>query len=736
MEFPLPLTRDLVLIGGGHAHALVLRMWGMNPLAGARLTVINPHPDAPYTGMLPGYLAGHYDRAELSIDLVKLARFAGASLVLDHAVTIDADAQIVGLSSGRELRFDTLSIDIGITTQSNEIAGFSEFGVAVKPMDVFAERWDVFRRSVLEKMARPDVCVIGGGIGGAEVAMAIAHGLRDVADRKITIIEQDKVLSREKPALAGRIREHLGRQGISIIENAKIAGIGADHVRLTDGQSIPSGFTIGSAGARAQKWLASTGLALNDDGFVSVNNTLQTLDYENIFAVGDCAHMTFSPRPKAGVFAVRAAPTLFHNLRAHLSDTPMRPFRPQRDYLKLVSLGAKSATAEKWGYAPSGSVLWQWKDRIDQKFMSQFQNLSPMVRGPLPKRHTRDLPEALGPKPLCGGCGAKLPASVLDVALRTAVGAKRDDILTAAGDDAAVLKWADGQKQVITTDHLRAFIADPVQMAKVTAHHALGDIWAMGARPQSAMVTLIMPPMSLKLQHNTTSEIMRTLSETLSLSGATIIGGHSSIGAEMTIGLTLTGLVEHPITLTGARAGDVLILTKPLGSGTIMAAEMQLEARGADVAECLDCMVQSQQKASEILSPHAHAMTDVTGFGLAGHATQMAVKSGVSITLDLAALPYMPGALGLASAGTRSSLFGANTSQAPHLLDQSDPRSILLFDPQTAGGLLASVAAENGAELVAALHRAGYEQAAIIGQVTDGQPGVFADQIAAAVSSQ
>ena len=130
-----------------------------------------------------------------------------------------------------------------------------------------------------------------------------------------------------------------------------------------------------------------------------------------------------------------------------------------------------------------------------------------------------------------------------------------------------------------------------------------------------------MPPMSLKLQHNTASKIMITLSETLSSSGATIIGGHSSIGAEMTIGLTLTGLVEHPITLAGARAGDVLILTKPLGSGTIMAAEMQLEARGADVAECLGCMVQSQQKASEILSPHAHAMTDVTGFGLAGHAT-------------------------------------------------------------------------------------------------------------------
>ena len=124
MQAALPLTRDLVLVGGGHTHALVLRKWGMAPLPGARVTLINPGPSAPYTGMLPGFIAGHYQRDDLDIDLVRLARFAGARLVLEPAIGIDRHARQVLFKNRPPISFDVLSIDVGITSDLKVIPGF------------------------------------------------------------------------------------------------------------------------------------------------------------------------------------------------------------------------------------------------------------------------------------------------------------------------------------------------------------------------------------------------------------------------------------------------------------------------------------------------------------------------------------------------------------------------------------------------------------------------------------
>ena len=147
MQADFPLTRDLVLVGGGHSHALVLRMWGMNPLPGVRVTVINPGPVAAYSGMLPGHVAGHYTEEELELDLVKLARFAGARLIMERAVAMDPEARRVVLESGREVAFDVASIDIGIHSEMPAITGFSTFAVGAKPLDQFAKRWRAHLRT-------------------------------------------------------------------------------------------------------------------------------------------------------------------------------------------------------------------------------------------------------------------------------------------------------------------------------------------------------------------------------------------------------------------------------------------------------------------------------------------------------------------------------------------------------------------------------------------------------------
>ncbi|MCB1361251.1 MAG: selenide, water dikinase SelD, partial [Rhodobacteraceae bacterium] len=499
--------------------------------------------------------------------------------------------------------------------------------------------------------------------------------------------------------------------------------VDARGITLADGTRVPADFVLGAAGSRPQDWLTETGLHLTD-GFVTVDPMLRSVSHPEVFAAGDCAHMRDSPRAKAGVYAVRQAPILLHNFRAALSGGTLRTYHPQRDYLKLISLGGKQALADKWGLPLSGAWLWRIKDRIDRKFMRMCQTLPVMPAPALPRPHALGLAEALGTKPMCGGCGAKVGPDALRTALQGL--AASDAVELGAGDDAAVLAVG-GARQVIATDHLRAVTDDPWLMARIATVHALGDIWAMGAIPQAALVQLILPRLSEPLQTRTLAEIMAGVAEVLATAGASIAGGHTTQGAELTIGLTVTGLAgPRVLTKGGAQPGDALVLTKPIGSGTLLAAEMQKCADGRDIAALWPFLTQSQGAASAILSPVATAMTDVTGFGLAGHLDEMLRAGTVGAEIDLAGVPVFPGAEALAEAGVASTIAPANRAAlVGRIAAPRTPRAALLFDPQTAGGLLAAVPADTVPDLLARLSRAGY-RAARIGTVSplDSRPAL------------
>ncbi len=729
---PLPLVRDLVLIGGGHSHALVLRRWAMRPMAGVRVTLVSPDPTAPYTGMLPGVIAGHYPRAAIEIDLVRLARAAGARLVLGRAEGIDRAARTVAVAGRPPLAWDILSLDIGATTDLPDLPGFCRHGHAAKPMAAFADAWEGFAARVAAGRAAPQVAVIGAGLAGVELAMAMAHRLHAAGvSPQVTLLE---AAAAPLPGLSPRGRRlvlaELAAAGIALRCGARVAELTAEGPRLADGSRVPAAFTLAAAGARPQPWLAATGLPL-EQGFVMVGPTLQSPADPGIFAAGDCAHLAHAPRPKAGVFAVRAAPVLDANLRAALADRPLRAFRPQRAFLRLVALGGRRAVADRSGLALAGAWVWRWKDRIDRRFMARLADLPAMPAPPLPAERAAGLEAELdGGKPFCGGCGAKAGAGALAAATAALPAPARADVLSRPGDDAAVLAHGSGV-QVVSTDHLRAVVEDPFLMARLAALHALGDIWAMGAAPQAALATVILPRMSAALQARTLAEIMAAAAGVFAAEGAEIVGGHTSLGAELTIGFTVTGLAARALGKGGARPGDALILTRALGSGTILAAEMLGAAPGPAVAGALAAMGRSQGTAARLLAPAAHALTDVTGFGLAGHLLEMLEASGSAARIDLAALPILPGAEALAAAGHASSLAPANRAAAAGRIalppgSEHRARVALLFDPQTCGGLLAAVPGTAALGLVAALQAAG-EAAALIGQLVAGRPFLTVD---------
>jgi selenide,water dikinase len=681
----------------------------MKPVPGVRLTLINPGPTAPYTGMLPGHVAGHYPRAALDIDLVRLARFAGARLILGAVDLIDPVARRVRVPGRASIAYDLLSVDIGITSDMADLPGFAEHGIAAKPLGPFADRWAAY--SAGDGPAR--IAVIGGGVAGVELALACAHRMKALGRAaEIAVIDRGGILENQP----GRVRlwQAMDAMGVARVEGVAPARVTDRAVVLEDGREVASDFTIGAAGAVPHPWLSDCGMEMRE-GYMVVDETLRSVSHPEIYGAGDCVHLSHAPRPKAGVFAVRAAPVLAWNLRADMTGAQRRSFRPQRDFLKLVSLGGKDALAEKAGWTLSGPLLWQWKDRIDRRFMEKLRDLPPMPRPLTPRGAATGVArEMAGPAP-CGGCGAKLGAGALSGILGGT-----------PGDDAAVLETG-ATRQVISTDHLRGFAEDPALVARAAAVHAMGDIWAMGARPQAAVATVILPRMAARMQGAWLDEVMDAARKVFAAEGAEIVGGHSSMGTELTLGFTVTGLLDRdPVTLAGARPGDALVLSRGIGTGVVLAGEMRVLAEGAEVAACWAQMTAPQGAAAAILAPMAHAMTDVTGFGLAGHLGNICAASDVGAELALDAVPLLPGALRLSEAGVRSTLYEQNRAALEGRVEAPETaRAALVFDPQTAGGLLAAVPAAEADRLVADLRNAGFD-AARIGTVTDGPAIGFA----------
>ena len=326
----------------------------------------------------------------------------------------------------------------------------------------------------------------------------------------------------------------------------------------------------------------------------------------------------------------------------------------------------------------------------------------------------------------CGGCGAKVGATVLGRAINGLTPVPRDDVLIGLHepDDAAVVTVQPGKAVVQTIDSFRAMIDDPYVFGKIAANHSLGDIYAMGGEPQTALAVATVPFGIEAKVEDTLTQMMAGAMEVLDDAGATLVGGHTSEGAELSLGFSINGLIDQELVMRkgGLVPGDALLLTKAIGTGTLFAADMRHKAKGRWIAAALASMTQSNRAGAECLLSHqAHACTDVTGFGLLGHLIEMIRASEVDVEIDLGCIPFLEGAEETARSGILSSLQPQNMRLRRTVanLEEAgrDRRYPLLFDPQTAGGLLASVPAERAEDCTEALRALGYVHATTIGRV-------------------
>ena len=368
--------KRLVLVGGGHAHLEVLRDLAESPDESLSVTLVTPHSWFTYTGMIPGYVAGHYEIDDLTVDLKALCERARVERVTSTATLVSALAREVICSNGVVVPYDVLSLDVGSQPLIGGARGVEKHAIVIRPLEKMLKGWsDVLVRVRDGRIGA--ITVVGGGAAGVELALAMEYRLRQelgLAWAHVRLIANTSRVAPEFPASARRrLERKFARRNVGLHLDSAVTEVGPDYVRLEHGLEFASEAVFWAAGGAAPEWFRDSGLATDDRGYLQTNDYLQSISHPDIFAAGDCQAQQGRKHARAGVFAVRAAPTLAKNLRAALAGQPMEAFTTSARFLALVSTGHRHAIGVWNGFSWEGAWVWQWKDRIDRRFVERYR---------------------------------------------------------------------------------------------------------------------------------------------------------------------------------------------------------------------------------------------------------------------------------------------------------------------------------------------------------------------------
>ncbi len=701
--------KDLVLIGGGHSHVAVIKSLGMRSLPNVMTTLISEDTYTPYSGMLPGLIAGHYSFDDCHIDLRKLCQWAGIRFIRSSVQQLDSASNKIICQQHPPLRYDLLSINCGSLPLLHTIKDAYTYGYAIKPVKKFLQHWLAWLDSIKLTNKPQNIIVVGGGAAGIEILLAMHYRINQTTSiqANFTLVCADEhILSSHNQQVQNFFQHHLKTKNIKVITSHRVTCSTTNKLLLNTGQSLDADFVTWTINAGAQPWQATSGLKCDNKGFIQVDKFLRSISHPDVFAVGDSAAFTPNPLPKAGVYAVRQGPILSKNLRATLQQHDLKTFKPQHHFLSLLATGERHAIASRGALFAKGKLIWYWKDFIDRQFMARFKP-TPMKINPADNET----------KMRCGGCGAKVSSHILQNVLTQLDISSHPDIVSKQNDDAVIINPPPGVHWIQSVDFFRSFIDDPYLFGQIAATHSLGDIYAMGAKPHSALVTAVIPYNQAAIMQQTLLHLMQGILKTLDDENTLLVGGHSGEGPELAVGLSVNGtlLPGKALTKAGLKHGDNLILTKPLGTGVLLAANMSARCQGRWLDNAFTFMLQSNRTAATILQTYgAQSCTDITGFGLLGHLQEMLTASKCTATLTLDKIPTLEGAETCSEQGVRSTLYAANKQAINYLSETTQhPTLSLLFDPQTAGGLLAGIPDHATSKCLQALIDAGYTAAKI-----------------------
>jgi len=362
--------KRLVLAGGGHAHLAVLNALARDPLRDVEVTLVTPASKQAYSGMLPGWIAGHYARPEIEIDLESLARRANVSLLRDCIGAMDANRRRVAMSDRQQLEYDVLSLDVGSEIDTSWVGTLGDRLLPLRPIAGFLERWPGLLAAARDRPGYR-IAVVGAGAAGIEVALAVRHAFdRGCIDGEVCLVApREKFLAGHGPGARRRVADWMRRAGVELRDGHAVGT--REGLLLPDDSTILVDRVIAATGAAPPGWLKLSGLRLDQQGYVAVDSCHRSVSHSDVFAAGDVCSREDPHFARSGVHAVRAGPVLAANLAVALMGGRLREYRPRRRSLYLLACGPRNAIVSWGNLSAGGRWAWWWKDRIDRGFVGR-----------------------------------------------------------------------------------------------------------------------------------------------------------------------------------------------------------------------------------------------------------------------------------------------------------------------------------------------------------------------------
>ena len=679
----ISLNKQLVLIGGGHSNVQVLRKLCMHEYKGLNVILISEGYESIYSGMTPGYIKKIYSLEDISIDLQRLCFNAGATFIKDKVVNLDNKNQIIHLNQNPSISYDTLSINSGSISNNQSIKFDKKSNViSVKPISTFISKLKVIDE-LIEKSSNRKISIIGGGVAAFELSFALYKRYSENISLDI-ISDQFLIEKNLNQSSINTLKKIAKNLNINLISK-KVIDIHDSEISLEDGSKSQSELVLLSTGAALPDWLAESNLQMNEN-FIAVNHHLQSLNFNNVFVSGDAASIENFNRPKSGVMAVRQGEILKENLFLYLLKKPLKKFKPQKNWLYLIGTHQNSAVLNYFNFSFEGKWCWLLKKIIDLNFMKKFS--FPEHKDMHKKIHNLNEIKDDIPKMYCQGCGSKVSKNTLVNFLSNQ---KSNNELS----DATEIKFK--QNEILQTiDHIKLFQSfNPYDFGIISYLHSQNDILSAGGTVHSLSVSIGVPFSKNLVESFYLEYFMRGIQNEAEKDRASLASGHSYQTEEPAITVTMNGnKIEKSNKFLGIE-GNLIYLSKPLGTGYLLAAYFQNSKLFSisDFEKLLNYLKKGNKLAAQsAFLCGSQLMTDISGFGLASHLGDICQSSNLSAQIQLNKDILINDKLEILK-NFESSGYKNNYLSSFNSIDikNDHPLSKIVYDPQTNGPLLIAI---------------------------------------------
>lgn len=678
------VKKDLILIGAGHSHIEVIKYLGKRKLNGLRITLIAKDAYATYSGMVPGYIEGEYTWSQINIDIVKLALKNNVRVIIDEAVKISGKNKIVYLKNHPFIEYDFLSINTGIESSKNNIEGAKEFAYCLKPISEIKSAI----KSII-KAKEPKIVIVGAGAAGVEVSLALSKRFQKLKlKKKIILVSNNQTILKNYPdTVKKKLEKEIKKKNIMTLYTSRVTKVFQSSLEINNNEKIQDCCTLLATNGVASNIIKISDLSLSKNGFIHVNNTLQTDNFKNVFACGDIVDIENYNLAKAGVFAVRQANVLKKNLENYFFKKKLISYYPQKSYLSLIGITDNKALLHKNFITLKGKVFWHLKKYIDKKFIQKYSFKANLDKN-FDYKHNKAI-NNLEPNEhmmQCEGCGSKVPHKVLKQVFTKNV--------NLGSLDANFIK---GNKNLVhTVDIITSIIDDLYLLGRIAAKHSLNDLFAAKAQPVSTQMIISLPKSLNIIQKRDITQITQGANSIFEEVVCPISGGHtySNENEKSSVGFSLIGKIITKKNTNTSNKKSKIFMTGKVGTALVMAALKKSIIEGKYYIELVEEMTKSNRDTFNLIRKHNILdVTDISGFGLAVHLKNLLIRNkhyrGADVFLDKICM--LEGAKAALKKNVISSLTYSNKDSIKNsLVLKCKHRKYIniLYDPQTAGGFL------------------------------------------------